>query len=384
MKKINNNSSAVLAVISIIIAAVMVFSFGCVRKDEKEIMIGVVLSLTGKGATYGERALKGMQLATEELNVSARFKNRPIKLLIEDSNSSAQQALSGFRKLIELNHIFVVVGLVLSDEVLTCAPIANEKKVVLFSTAAGSDKIKDAGDYVFRNRESAALQSQKIAGMAVQDLGYKEIAILHSKSANGISYSDNFRATVENLGGKILVTAGYDEGNTDYRSELVKLRVKAPKAVYLAGLDNEIGLILRQAKELGFKTQFLSSPGAISQKVIQLAGNAAEGLICGSASFDIESSDPHIRIFIDAFKHKYGEEPDFIAANSYDAIYMLAGLFEKSGPSNGEQIKQGLYGVKEFPGVGGTTTFDSNGEVIKPIGLVQVRQGKFQSFMKNP
>lgn len=201
--KINHKSAIVI--ISAVIGLIIIFSFGCSRKEEKEFKVGVVLSLTGRGATYGERALRGMQLAVDELNRTEDFQKKPIVLLIEDSNSSAQQSLSAFRKLIEVNQISVAVGFVLSDEVLTCAPLANEKKVVLLTTAAGSDEIKNAGDYIFRNRESASFQTEAIAKVCIENFGFKDVAILHSNSANGLSYARNFQSEVEHLGGKITI-----------------------------------------------------------------------------------------------------------------------------------------------------------------------------------
>lgn len=379
MKRKIFKSSAFLTVISFIIISIMVFSYGHTmgkRPKIAEHKIGVVLSLTDRGATYGQRALKGMQLAADEINAKEPFRSHPIRLIVEDSKSSAQQALSAFRKLIDIDHVFVTAGFVLSDEVLTCAPVANEKKVVLLTTAAGSDKIKDAGDYIFRNRESASLQTQAIASACVERFGIKEIAVLHSNSANGVSYRDGFKDAVEKLGGRIIMSVGYNEGKTDYRSEIEQIRAKSAKAVYLAGLDNEMGLILKQSYEVGFKTQFFASPGGISQKLLDIAKNSAEGLVCASAPFNIESDDPRVNSFATAFKSRFGETPDFIAANSYDAIYIISDLFKKSA-KNGDQIKEGLYAVKNYPGVGGETTFDMLGEVTKPIVLFQVQNGKF-------
>jgi len=317
-----------------------------------------------------------MQLAVEELNNTKPFRSHPISLIVDDSQSSARQALSAFRKLIDIDRVTVAVGFVLSDEVLTCAPVANERGIVLLSTAAGSDKIKDAGDYIFRNRESATLQADAVAEACIHRYGTKEIAILHSNAANGISYRDRFRDAIQRLGGSVIIAVGYNEGKTDYRAEIEQLRSKSPKAVYLAGLDNELGLILKQSKEVGFFPQFFASAGAISQKLLEIAGSGAEGLVCGSAPFNVGSKDPRIRHFVSAFKSRSGEAPDWIAANSYDAIYIVAALY-KEGTINAEDIKAGLYATRDFPGVGGRTTFDANGEVKKPIVLVVIRNGSF-------
>lgn len=344
-----------------------------------EYKIGAVLALTQRGATYGQRALKGMQLAVDELNATEPFSKRPIKLIVEDSQSSAPQALSAFRKLIDVDHVPVAIGFVLSDEVLTCAPVANERKVVLLTTAAGSDEIRDAGDYIFRNRESGSVEADAIAKACIDRFSIKEIAILHSTSANGVSYAEAFKNSVEHLGGSIVANVGYNEGKTDYRAEIEQLRVLSPKAVYLAGLDNELGLVLKQSKELGFTPQFFSTAGGISQKLLEIAGDGAEGLVCGSAPFHADSDDPRVQGFVSGFKAKFKEVPDWIAANSYDAVYMLADLFKRDAVGT-DQIKTGLYETKNFPGVGGVTTFDANGEVSKPILLVVVKSGKFTSL----
>jgi len=359
-----------------VVVAVVAIVLNAPSSSPTEYRVGVVLSLTGRGATYGQRALNGMELAVDELNATEPFKNRPIRLLVEDSQSSAPQALSAFRKLIDMHQLAVAVGFVLSDEVLTCAPVANERHVVLLSTAAGSDKITDAGDYVFRNRESAGLQAEAIARACVERFGLREVAVLHSNAANGISYRDSFRDALQRLGGTVPLAVGYNEGKTDYRAEIEHLRAKSPRAVYLAGLDHELGLILKQAKEVGFDAQFFSSAGAISQKLLEIAGSAAEGLVCGSAPFNVESDDPRVQAFAQAFRSRFRESPDFIAANSYDAVRILAEIF-LAGNLDSPGIKAGLYATNGFPGVGGRTTFDSDGEVTKPIEVVAVRNGRF-------
>ena len=354
----------------------------CNQKTMKEeIKIGVVLSLTGKGATYGMNAKNGMQLAIEELNKKSPFDKQNISLIIEDSKSSAYSALSAFNKLIEIDHVPVAVGFVLSDEVLACAPIAEKQKIILLTTAAGSDKIKDAGDYIFRNRESGNFQSKAIAEFAFNKLGFKEFAVLYSNSANGVSYKNAFVNSIQSLGGKVDLIEGYNEGKTNYKDEIEKLKHTKVASVYLAGLDVELGQILKQSKELNFSPQFLSSAGGISPKLLEIAGNASEGLICGSSPFDTSSTDLHIRDFIQSYISHFNQQPDFISANSYDAIYMLANLFSE-GKTTSEEIKKGLYGIKNYKSIGGVTTFDSDGEVIKPISIVKVIYGKFTPFNK--
>lgn len=373
-------SSRLAPAASMALAAALALScLACSQESDapQEHKIGAVLALTGRGATYGEKARDGMQLAIDEVN-AGKLRDTPLRLIIEDSQSSGQQSQAALRRLIDEEKVFVAVGFLLSDEVLSCAPLANQRKVVLFSPFAGSDDIKSSGDYVFRNRESASRQAEAIARVAVERFGAKRFAVFHAKSANGISYRDSFVDAVVRLGiAAPPPTFSFEEGRSDYRREIAQIRAREPEAVYLAGLDRELGLILQQADEMGFRPQFFASAAAISPRLLEIAGRSAEGLVGGSAPFDPESSSPRVRAFVAAYAQRFGHEPDFLAANSYDAIHLIADQI-RAGATDGEKLKAGLYAVRDYAGIGGKTTFDSFGEVEKPITLVQVRDGSFR------
>jgi len=340
--------------------------------------IGVILSLTDRGATYGKRALNGIQIAIDELNQ----KGDSISIVVEDTKSDAKVALSAFQKLATVDKVPVVVGLVLSDEVLTCAPFANKSHIVLFTPAAGSEKIIEAGDYVFRNREGAYQASDTLASYCKSELNLNDIIILHSNSANGISYANGFEISAKKYDLTVIRSIGYDEDKTDYRTIVEKLKNANPQVVYLAGLDTELGIILRQCKELNFSPQFIGSPGVISTKLIEIAGDGAENLIAASSAFDVNSKDPKVKKFVDAYLRKYQTPPDWIAANAYDAIFMIDSLFKRK-LSTGEEIKNGLYKLKNFPGITGLTTFDKNGEVTKALSLKIVKNHQFININKS-
>ncbi|HSK81702.1 MAG TPA: ABC transporter substrate-binding protein [Thermoanaerobaculia bacterium] len=360
----------------VLLPLVLVALAACGGSEPKEYKIGSILALSGRGKTYSEEAKKGMELAVEQLN-AGEFKETPIRLIEADSGSDSAKAVEELRTMADQEHVPVVVGMIMSDEILAAAPESTKKKVVILSPNASSDDIKNAGDYIFRNRESAALQSEALARAAVERFARKKIAILHSTSANAISYRDAFVDAVVSLGAPIPSMVSYEEGKTDYTKEIAELRSRQPDAVYLAGLDKEMGLILKEAQDAGFAPQFFASAGAISDTLLEAAGPAAEGLVSGSAPFDADSEEPHIRSFVAAYEKRYGARPGRIAANAYDAVNIVASVFKK-GAVDADAIKAGLYAVKDYPGVGGTTTFDSFGEVQKPIVLFEVQNGKFR------
>jgi branched-chain amino acid transport system substrate-binding protein len=378
MKRLNSQTSLLLIVISLIIISFIVFSLGCIKKQEHEIKIGAVLSLTGKGAKYGESIRHGIELALEEVNAEPNRKAK-FKVDYEDSLSEPQKAVAAFNKLIEIDKVQIVIGPVLSSEVLACAPIANQKKIVILNTSAGTEDLRKAGDYVFRNRESAYPQAFKIAELCRSTLKIEKMAIMYSNSPNGKDYKDAFMKRFEELGGKILQTETYEEGETDFRSQILKIKKNHPQGVYLAGLVAELGYILKQSKELRVDTRFFASAGIEGSKLFDIAGDSAEGVIFGSPAFDPSSNEPIIKNFVLKYRQKYNQTPDFFAANAYDALRIIVQAIEKSGNAS-DGIKNALYGTKDYPGVGGNTTFDSDGEVIKPIRIKIIKDNKFTAY----
>ncbi len=371
-KKILGGIALSIAIVVIVFAVINVRD----HSKDLEYRIGVVLPLTGRAATYGERSLNAIHLAADQLNADASFVDHPIKLIVEDSQSLATRAVSAFRKLVDIDKVPVVVGLLTSDEALSCAPVAEQTKTVLFSPGAATTKLKIAGDYIFRNRESTDLQAKAIARACIERSGKDRIAVLHANAANAVSYRDSFIKALADLGGHVMGTVAFNEGKTDYRAEIEQLRALNPKAVYLSGYDTELGIILKQCKEVGFSAMFYASAGAVSKKLLEIAEEGAEGLICATAPFEAGSEEPHIKAFVNSFNERYGKAPDWLAANSYDAIKILAKIL-KDGAKTSDEIKVGLYATKNFPGVAGTTTFDKYGEVTKPITLVKVISGRF-------
>jgi branched-chain amino acid transport system substrate-binding protein len=195
----------------------------------------------------------------------------------------------------------------------------------------------------------------------------------------GIGLTKVFEKVFESLGGRILAIEYYDQGATDFRTQLSKIKSLNPEAIYLPGYYTEIGLILRQAKEMGLKTKFLSCVGFDNPKVLEIAGNAAEGVIFARPYYDPESNDPIVKTFVKRFRQKFGTDPGIYAAHSYDALKIIATAIKKGGYS-ADGIKRALYSTKNFPGVTGNTSFDKNGDVEKPIQIMEVYNGKFTKY----
>lgn len=379
MKRINHKSSVFLSIISILITLLLIFSLGCVKKEAKEIKIGAILPLSGDGAKYGEEAKNGIDMATERINAKGGINGNKIRIIYEDDLGTATGAINGFDKLVNSEKVPIVIGPMYSSTALAVAPRAEEKKIVLFSPSASTPDLTKAGDYIFRNWPSDIFEGGEMAKFAYQKLGLHKIAILTVNLDYGIGLTKVFKTEFIKLGGEIVSEDKYEQGETDFRTQLTKIKAKKPEAIYLPGYYTEIGLILKQAKELGVKVQFLSCVGFDNPKALEIAGNAAEGVIFARPAYDPESKDPKIANFVKNFKDKYGIAPGTYAAHAYDALKIVAEAITKGG-YNADSIKTALYSIKDFQGVTGKTSFDINGDVIKPIQIMKVCKMTFEKY----
>jgi branched-chain amino acid transport system substrate-binding protein len=359
------------------VTAFMMLS-GCKPAPKENIRIGCILDLTGAVATYGNWSLKGLELAKDDINNIGGVNGKKIQLIVEDGKSSPQDAVSAFNKLVNIDKVKVVIITTGSSSVLSVAPIANEKKVILFTPAASAPEITYAGDYVFRNRLSGLQEVREMADIAYKKLCLKRGAVLYVNNDFGQSYLKVFDQIFRGNGGQILLAENYDQGGSDFRTQLAKIKQSREiDFVYLVGYAVECGQILKQARELGLKTKWLSTIGIESDKVISVAKDAANGVIYTAPRYVLD--DANVAPFEDKYFSKFNEHSNLYAANSYDALKIISDIITRDG-YDADKIKNGLYKTKDYPGVSGITTFDENGDVMKPVMLKVIKDSKFEIY----
>ncbi|MFA5291847.1 MAG: penicillin-binding protein activator [Phycisphaerae bacterium] len=369
-----------LIIVSGFLLTISVFTLlctpGCAKKPQEpnEIKIGAILPLTGDGAKYGQSAKKGIDLALKEINTAGGIHNKKLKIIYEDSILDPKQGVNAANKLITVNKVPVIIGAMASSVTLAIAPIAEKSHTILLSPASSAPDITKAGDYIFRNTYSDIYEGPVMARYAYEKLGFRQIAILHINNDFGVGLSKAFQQSFVQLGGKIVDLESY-ENSSDFRSQLNKVKQSNPDSIYLVGYS-EMGLVIRQAKEMALNNQILSCIMFEDPKILEVAGDAAEGVIYTYPTYNPNSNQQDVVNFVQIFRQKYNEEPDIYAASSYDSLKILAYAMNKGG-LEAASIKQTLYSIKDFPGVTGSTTFDNNGDVTKPIGIKQVQNGKF-------
>jgi len=367
----------ILSLSTLAALAASVLFVGCQPKSD--IKIGAILPLTGDAAKWGQASKNAIDLAVEGINKSGGISGRKVAVLFEDDRGGVTDATNAMTKLVKVDKVPLVLGTLFSSATLAIAPIANENKVVLLSPASSAPKITQAGDFIFRNCASDVYEGGIMAGFVHDTLKYRKVGVAYINNDYGLGLKTEFETAFKAKGGEIVASEAFDQGATDFRSLLLKIKAAAPDAIYLPGYPPEMGRLLRQAKELGINKQFLSVVIFEDPRVLELAGGAAEGVIYSCQIFDPTSGEANVRKFVTAYKTKYGSDPDIYAGLSYDAMN-IAALAIKNGGTTGGGIRDALYKIRDFPGVTGVTTFDQNGDVTKPIGLKMVRNGKFEWY----
>jgi len=346
---------------------------------EEVIKIGVVLPLTGTAANYGIDTKKGIDLALEEINKEG-VNGKKLELIYEDDKCQSKESLSVFEKLIHIDGVKVIVGHVCSASAMAAAPLAEQNRVVVISPGASTPDLKYAGDYVFRTRQSISKESETLAELAYDLLNMRRIAIIHINDDYGLGAKKVIEKRFEELGGEIIAIENYEKSSTDFRTQLTKVKALNPEAIIIVTFIEDGANLAKQARELGITTQILSTIGIESPDTIEIAGDTVEGIIYVRPAFDVKSEDPTIKEFVNNFRKKYDSDPLFVfSANGYDALKLAASAIEKCGYDS-ECIKEELYKVKNYPGVGGLITFDEYGEVNKPMIVMTIRNGEFVMY----
>jgi branched-chain amino acid transport system substrate-binding protein len=366
-----------LTVVLILAVASIGLILGC-AKEQKKIKIGAILPLTGSAAPYGQNAQRGILLALEEINAKGGIKGKKVEVIFEDSKTDPKEAVSALQKLYRINNIPFIIGDINSTGVLAMAPIAEKNHIILFSPGASNPKISDAGEYIFRNWHSDALEGEVDANFAYNRLGWKKTAVLYVNAAYGAGLAEVFRDTFKKLGGEIVAFEAYEQDAIDMRGQINRILSQNPDGIFLPGWPKEMSVALKQLKELGSKLPILSVQGFDDPSILKLAGIAAEGVI-----FSIpESPDPNdemVKHFNVAYKQKFNMEPGVCSAAGYDALKIFMWAIEKAGYFP-EKVQKEMAQLKDFPGADGKITFDERGDLLKPFSFKVVQQGKFTLY----
>ena len=359
------------------------FLFSSTASAQDTIKIGFFAPITGPAAADGASAKNAVELGVKDVNASGGIKGKKVELIVYDDRLKGEEAVAIANKLIEKDKVVGVVSGSYSGPTRVSAPIFQKAGMPMVAGYAVHPDVtwdpnaKKPNDFMFRNGFLGEIEGAAAAQFAVKDLKAQKISMIYMDNDFGRSISAGFAARAEKLGAKILAKEMYKfPGEKDFRPFLTRIKEGNPDVIFAAGYYNEAASIVRQAKELGIKAQILGEEGFDSPKFLEIAGPAAEGVIIAT-NLDRDDPRPLVQNFIKNYKEAYKEDADMVGASSYDAFMILVDAIKKAG-TDAKAIQKALLETKDYNGLTGKISRFAEGEVVKPVQIQIVKDGKFR------
>ena len=381
--------------LAVTVLALALLAGGCAGGGGDELVIGEYGSLTGNDATFGQSTKQGVELAVSELTAQKKGMIGGLKVreVVEDDQGRPEEAATVVKKLLNQDRVIAVIGEVASSRSLAAAPICQEAAVPMISPSSTNPKVTQVGDYIFRMCFIDPFQGTVMAKFATDSLHLKSIALLKDvRNDYSVGLAQFFSDAFTKSGGRIVTEQAYSAGDQDFRAQLTAIKASHPQAIYVPGYYTEVGLIARQARELGLTVPILGGDGWESEQLLQIGGQAMNGSYY-SNHFAADNPDPRLQDFLRKYKQKFGKESDAIGGLAYDAANVLFQSLQKLADQDPETFK-GLASSKagtsarkaaekklrdiiatttNYPGVTGMITLDENRNASKPAVVIAIR-----------
>lgn len=357
----------------VLLLSLSVLVFGCTKKtNDNEILIGSYSSNTGATATFGVYQLRGTEMAIEEINAKGGINGKKIKHINYDNKSDSDETLAVVNRLISQDKVVAILGEATSGRSKIGAQVAQQNKIPMLTSSATNPDVTKVGSFIFRACFIDPFQGMVMAKFMTENLKLKRAAVLRDiKNDYSVGLSDIFTEKLKAMGGEVVTDISYQEGDIDFKSQLTAIKAKNVEAIFVPGYYNEVALIAKQAHELGIKQPLLGGDGWSSPKLYEIAKDAMNGNYF-SNHYTTESTDPKTVEFVKAFKAKYNEVPDVMAALAYDAAYMMAEAIKNTKEITPDNIRIELSKIKNFHGVTGEMSMNENRDAVKSAVVVKV------------
>jgi branched-chain amino acid transport system substrate-binding protein len=348
------------------------------------IKIGGMLPLSGGASIEGRQIIQGLQFAVEEWNAKGGVLGRRIELVMEDDESNSTKGVTAVRRLIERDKVPFIIGTYASAVAAAASKVSAEYKIPMLSGGSTGALVTDQntpGDpWFFRSWPDSNGQGEDTAKAIVQLFKKTKVAIIHDNTNYGLTLAEQVTKVVTGVGGSIVSKDSYNAGEQDFSSMLTKLRTIRPEAVYIGGWAGDGANIVRQAAEVGLRTQFVGSGSMISDDFIKLAGPASEGFAVATL-FEASTPNPVGKAFAERFRPRFNQDANTFSSLGYDSTTIALEAMRRVGKPDGLEIQKMLKsGMKDWAIVQGppgtTAAFDAKGSVNFPMFIAVIRNGK--------
>ncbi len=360
---------------------------GCGGQQSADVIkLGANLEMTGGNATFGGSASNGAKLAIKQVNEKGGVLGKKLDLVVADNKSEAAEAANAMQKLITQDKVVAVIAPIASSSVIAGAQVNTDNQVLAISPTASNPKVTvdpatgKVRDFLFRAAFIDPFQGSVMANFATKSLKGKTAALYIDNSSDyAKGLGQFFKETFEKNGGKIVADEAYLAKDTDFKATLTKIKAANPDVLFVPGYYQEVGMIIKQARELGLMMPVLGGDGWDSAKLPEIAGADALNNTFFANHYSPDDNSPAIKDFVEAYKKEYGQVPDAFAALSYDATMMVIEAIKRANSTDPVAIKDALAKTKDYQAVSGLITLNETHDAVKSAVIIEMKDGK-QTF----
>ncbi len=361
-----------------LVGMVLLAGWGCTKKSNV-IKIGIAGPMTGDQSKMGNDFKNGVTLAVEEWNAKGGVLGKKIEMIVGDDQHDPKQAVSVANRLVD-EGVVGVIGHFNSSCSIPASDIYNRAGVPMISPGSTNPQLTEKGyPGVFRVCGRDDQQGRVAAAFVMRRLKVKKVAVIDDKTTYGQGLADEFSKAIAGRA-DVVYNGGIVQGDKDFKSVLTAIREKDPDLIFFGGIYPEMGLLVRQARELGIAAPFMSGDGSIDPKFVEIAGaQAAEGTYL---TFSPDPDNiPTAKDFISRYHSRFGELGPY-SIYSYDAANILLSAIKAANTTDGKVIESRLHSM-EFTGAAGKIRFDAKGDVTAAPYVVWITKGgKFVEYWK--
>ena len=348
---------------TIILALCIAVSAACTAFAADPVRIGAVLSVTGPASCIGEPERNTMEMEVEKINAAGGVLGRPLELVILDDESDVNKAVLAADRLIRKERVSAILGPSISGNTLAIMPKAAAAKVPLVSCAASEKIVKPLNPFIFKVAPTDRLVVRRILANA-KAKGYKKLAILTVSDGFGQSGREMLKEEIPAQGFELVADEVFGPKDTDMTAQLTKIKGDAPDAIICWGTNPGPAVVAKNRVQLGITTPLYMSHGVASKKFIELAGDAAEGLLLAAGKITVAdklpASDPQKELlagYAKAYTDRYKGAVSTFGGHGYDSVHLVAKAIADAGSDKPADVRAALEKIKGFSGIGGIFNF---------------------------
>lgn len=376
------NSRLVVALAAVLVLVMTVLA-GCGGStNQKVLKIGVVGPESGGAAQLGQGQHKAVQLAVDEINAKKGAGDWKLEVLFEDDEGNPTKSASATNKLIQQSQVHVIIGAIHSSATLADMVVTARAGIPQITAGSTGASITEQGNkWLFRTAVNDEFQANAIAKYAKDVSKVKKIATFTAADDYGQSGAKLLAAAISKEGLELVANPTYNNGDKDFKPQLLAIKDSGAEAIAMWGIYTEAALIAKQAKQLGLNVQLFGASGMAAQKLIELGGDAVQGLVL-TQTFLPNSPEPQVKEFVNNYKAKYKEDPIPHAAQAYDSVYVLAAAVKSADSTKPDALREAITKTAGLQLVTGNPKFNAKGDDVGKRLLVTMIKGNAFELVK--